>query len=256
MSDHLTAGERDVLTALTRAGLQGGHVTLDTLLVRNRMLLFSFSRASLARTLGALQRRCLTSKITTGGKAAYRIMPEGERVLAGKQQPAQAADAWAGQRFGTPAGEITVPCQMLELREDERVCTIYDVPGSSPILAIGLTTLGHLLYGVRAGKGWAFEPQWVGRIGVAPSMIQDVLEQISAEQHVIDRQRYPSELRQRLRKQLRLQSVATLRGLEAVFREVERRTLIGELARMRDDGEVRFQGARYVWAGKANQVAD
>ena len=107
MSDHLTAGERDVLTALTRAGLQGGHVTLDTLLVRNRMLLFSFSRASLARTLGALQRRCLTSKITTGGKAAYRIMPEGERVLAGKQQPAQAADAWAGQRFGTPAGEIS-----------------------------------------------------------------------------------------------------------------------------------------------------
>ena len=250
MSTPLTLGEQHVLTALAKLA-PNHYATLDGLLtghLRNT----TFTRALLARTLGALQRKGCTSKITTGGRASYKIMPHGQRSLAEAQQPEQPAEGWAGNGFTAGAGEITVPCEFVAMAAGERVTTIYDLPGTSPILALGITTTGRLLYGVRAGQGWAFEPQWVGICGARPSQLQDVLEQVTAELHVIDRQNYPSTLREHLRKQLRLQTAATLADLETIFPATERRTLIGELARMRDDGEVRFQGPRYIWTGKVS----
>jgi hypothetical protein len=172
---------------------------------------------------------------------------EAERGLRGHKRiyrATQAADDdWAGNGF-TGGGEITVPAEIIRLAEGERVTTIYDLPGSIPILAIGITTTGGLLFGVRAGKGWAFEPQWIGRIGVSASALQDVLEQVGTEQRVLDRQNYPSALRQALRDVLEHGS-RTLRQIEAACPAIERPTLIAELARMRDDGEVEFTGPRY-----------
>jgi DNA-binding HxlR family transcriptional regulator len=299
----LTAGEQQVLTVLV--DFLPDYKTLDALLAyredgASQPALRLMTRASLARTLGALQRKGMTSKISKRGQAVYKIMPHGIRTLAevtdpvppvikywlalaGGQQPEQPAD-WAGrepwtangtpapiccQRYGpqhdaafsvpgclVPRSEITVRAELIKLAEGERVSTIYDVPGASPILAIGITTLGHLLYGVRAGKGWAFEPQWIGRIGSHPSQLQDVLEQIAAEQHVIDRPRYPSAMRLAMRDVL-LEGPRTLAEIEAAYPSMERRAMIAELARMRDDGIVEFQGPRYkMIKDPVNPVAD
>src|SRR5215469_10258680 len=250
----LTLGEQHVLTVL--ADFLPDYKTLDALLAYTGygdqpVTLKTFTRTGLARTLGALQRKGCTSKITTGGKASYKITPHGQRSLAAKQQPGQPAE-WAGYGFTAGAGEITIPCEFVKLEAGEGVCTFYDLPGTSPILALCITTSGRLMYGVRAGEGWAFEPQWVGICGARPSQLQDVLEQVTAELHVIDRQNYPSTLREHLRKQLRLQTAATLADLEAIFRSIPRGALIAELARMRDDGEIRFQGPRYIWTGKVS----
>jgi hypothetical protein len=61
----------------------------------------------------------------------------------------------------------------------------------------------------------------------------------------------PSELQVALRRQLRLQHAATLADLESIFlgpgSRWHRNDLIETLASMRDDGEVRFHGPRYVW---------
>lgn len=63
----------------------------------------------------------------------------------------------------------------------------------------------------------------------------------------------PGLLRAQLRKQLRLQGTATLADLESIFlghgSPWHRNDLIEKLAAMRDDGEVRFQGPRYMWNG-------
>lgn len=56
---------------------------------------------------------------------------------------------------------------------------------------------------------------------------------------------YP-ELWQDLRAVLRNNGPLTISQVEGLFRGVPRRTLIAELAAMRDDGEVRFEGPRYV----------
>lgn len=150
---------------------------------------------------------------------------------------------WAGQDFTGP-GEITVPAHLIKLADGERVTTIYDLPGTAPILAIGITTRGSLLYGVRAGKGWAFEPQWIGRVSEPVSALQDTLEQVGAEQSVIDRQTHPGSLRQALRAEL-TSGDRTLAQMESRYPNLARRVLIGELAAMRDDGEVEFTGPRY-----------
>jgi hypothetical protein len=59
----------------------------------------------------------------------------------------------------------------------------------------------------------------------------------------------PSELRQALRKQMRLVGTATLADLESWFHGTRwhRNDIIETMAAMRDDGEVRFQGPRYIW---------
>lgn len=66
----------------------------------------------------------------------------------------------------------------------------------------------------------------------------------------------PSQLRTALRKILSASGMMTLAQVEQHFalhgRAVAgsaRRDLIAELASMRDDGEVRFEGPRYVWNG-------
>lgn len=58
---------------------------------------------------------------------------------------------------------------------------------------------------------------------------------------------YSSPLRQALRAELARRSgqMATLAELEIFHLGTERRVLIAELARMRDDGEVKFVGPRY-----------
>src|SRR5262252_793157 len=248
----ITVDMRRVLGALARHP-GDGWATPDQLL--EQRALDGWTKARLGRCAVELHRAAYVSLI--GSPRRYRITQRGRERLAatGHQavanQPEQAAD-WAGNGFTAGGGEITIPCEFVALAAGERVTTIYDLPGTSPILALGITTTGRLLYGVRAGQGWAFEPQWVGICGARPSQLQDVLEQVTAELHVIDRQNYPSTLREHLRKQLRLQTAATLADLEAIFHSIPRGALIAELARMRDDGEIRFQGPRYIWTGKAS----
>ena len=55
----------------------------------------------------------------------------------------------------------------------------------------------------------------------------------------------PVSLREALRVQLADRGPMALRDVEAHFPYTERRSLIAELARMRDDGEVEFTGPRY-----------
>ena len=270
----LTMGEYDVLVVL--ADFQQDSKTLDALLAYvadppGQPALRLMTRASLARTLGALQRKGMTSKRIDRGTAVYKIMPYGVRSAAAycenhgleipgpvrwmlrkygdaAQQPEPPAEDWAGNGFTVGGGEITVPCEFVALAAGERVCTIYDLPGTSPILALGITTTGRLLYGVRAGQGWAMEPQWVGICGARPSQLQDVLEQVTAELGVIDRQNYPSTLRLMLRDAIRPFGFpgATLAEVQsAIPGGIDRRQVIGELARMRDDGFVIFEGPRY-----------
>lgn len=231
--------ERRILTALA------GHDWATPNTLQADLADRAYSKQYVGRVMTRMHKAGWVSMIS--GPRKYRATATGLRVLEAliqreARQPAD--DAWAGHRFGTPAGEITVPCQMVELAEGERVCTIYDLPGTTPILAIGVTTEGSLLFGIRAGKDWKFEPQWIGRCGMRPSALQDTLEQVAAEQHVIDRQRYPSVLRLALRDFL-LEGPRTLAEIEAAYPAMERRTLIGELARMRDDGFVIFEGPRY-----------
>ena len=164
---------------------------------------------------------------------------------------------WAGCGFGgqpegrrcgihgdpTDAGRCA-HCDGL-LAEGETVTTAYDLPGTDPILALGITSLGGLLFGTRSMRG--AEARWAGRIVGTVASLQETLEHVRADLAVLDRQAHPSTLRALLRKQLRLQHAATLADLETIFHGVSRNVLIGELKLMRDDGEVRFQGARYVW---------
>ncbi len=158
------------------------------------------------------------------------------------------ATGWAGKKFTEP-GEITVPAELIKLADGERVTATYNISGTTPILTIGVTTHGSLLYGVRAGKGWAFEPQWIGRCGLLDGL-QDTLAQVRAEQAQIDRGISPSpplqvSLRDALAEQLAGRGPMTLREVEAHFPYTDRSVLIDELARMRDDGEVEFWGPRY-----------
>jgi hypothetical protein len=62
---------------------------------------------------------------------------------------------------------------------------------------------------------------------------------------------FPSPLRKALRAELarRPGRMATLAELEIFHLDTERRVLIAELARMRDDGEVEFAGPRYRLVG-------
>jgi len=239
---------RRVLGALARHP-GDGWATPDQLL--EQRALDGWTKARLGRCAVELHRAAYVSLI--GSPRRYRITQRGRERLAatGHQavanQPEQAAD-WAGNGFTAGGGEITVPVDMVKLDAGERVCTIYDLPGTSPILALGITTTGRLLYGVRAGRGWAMEPQWVGICGARPSQLQDVLEQVTAELGVIDRQNYPSTLRLMLRDAIRPFGFpgATLAEVQsAIPGGIDRRQVIGELARMRDDGFVIFEGPRY-----------
>ena len=208
----MTANEWQVLDALRQ---YGDWITPDSVMSRDLNAVgVYFTKRSLALTVGKLRRRELVMHRVNLGRTEYKAVP---------------------QREADPVA----------LHEGERVSTMYDLPGTVPILTIGITTRGRLLYGTRAGKGWAFEPRWIGRVTGPAGALQDVLEHVQVDQHHIERQVYPSQLRQDLRTMLLNRGQAALAEIEPVFRAIARRDLISELARMRDDGEIRFEGARY-----------
>ena len=237
--------EKRVLAALLRVP-GDGWATPDQLLADTDRLA-GFSKNQLGRVMVRLHKRGWVSLIS--GPRRYRATVTGRGALSAAAADDDHAGDWAGRGFdGVPAAQHPAV-----LAEGENVSEIIDLPGTDPIACIGVTTHGRLLYGTRTGKGWAHRPEWTGKIFGPLSAVQEALETVHTGQRVIERQRYPSTLREKLRQQLRLEHAATLRDLELIFVSVpggiERNTLINELARMRDDQEIRFHGPRYVWNG-------
>lgn len=143
--------------------------------------------------------------------------------------------------------------------EPERVTVQYDLPGTHPVITVGISDRARVLIGERIGD--SRDPRagvnWITRLGDDGSVdgLQQVLEQVRADQARIARQVYPSDLRTALRAELarRAGRLATLPELEILHTGTHRNDLIAELARMRDDGEVRFMGARYWLTEKTVQ---
>ena len=141
----------------------------------------------------------------------------------------------------------------------ERVTVQYDLPGTHPVLTVGISDQARVLIGERIGdsRNPRAGVNWITRLGDDASVdgLQQVLEQVRADQARIARQVHPSDLRKALRICLGNgpRRERTLAEIEAVFL-TDRHDLIRELARMRDDGEVVFAGPRYRLTEKTSQA--